>query len=88
MLVAVSMHASDWRKFKKVEPTPVNMTSQTHEYLIFWRLHKKLEMFENIKEGTTGEYAYVNIEQFSACILQKLFWKLTCNELVNANEAG
>ena len=25
----------DWRKFKRAEPTPVKMTSQTHEYLMF-----------------------------------------------------
>ena len=45
-------------------------------------------MFENIKEGTSGEYAYLHIDRFSACILQKSFRKLTCNELVNANEPG
>ena len=45
-------------------------------------------MFENIKEGTSREYAYLHIEQFSAFILQKPFRKLTCSELVNAIEAG
>ena len=45
-------------------------------------------MFENIKEDSSGEYAYLHIERFSACIVQKPFRKLTCNELVNVNEAG
>ena len=29
------MHVSDWRKIKRAESTPVKMTSQTLEYLIF-----------------------------------------------------
>ena len=32
---------------------------------------------KKIKEGTSGEYAYLHVEQFSACILQKPFQKLT-----------
>ena len=63
-----------------MEPTPVKMTSQTHEYLIFQRLHQIYAIFEQNKRGTYGEYAYLHVQRFSETILQRPFHKLTCIE--------
>ena len=43
---------------------------------------------KKIKEGTSGEYAYLHVQQFTATILQTTFRKFTLCKLVNANEPG
>ena len=73
----VSILTSDWRKFRRVEPKPVNMTSQTHKYLIFEHYINERPFWKKNKRGTSGEYACLHVQRYSATILQNPFRKST-----------
>ena len=71
---------------KRAEPKPVKMTSQTHEYRIFQRLHKNRPCLKTLKWAPLGNMLIFMYNDF-----QQLFCKIVWEnwpvvKLVNANE--